>query len=164
MGSARGTVVSARSLERNPQPPPEAGYRYLKLTDVARAEKSEFVDVQRAAATLDRASDLARLLSQSDGEDDDPALLMFWSTVELMAMLFDGGARSNGRKVAECRLQWGVWRAEANRIWETSPEMSVRSVAKLVVSRLGLSESHHSVRRRLVVPNYGDGRLSPKPG
>jgi len=75
---------------------------------------------------------------------------MFWSTVELMIVLFAGNKdkdpiRANARRA----LEWETWRREALRIWEISPALSLRATAKLVVERLGLSESHHSVRRRL---------------
>lgn len=130
--------------------PPEAGYRYHSLADVGRAERPDVPEVQVAATTLDRSADLGRLLSAADGEEASPELLMFWSTVELMVVLFSArpgrsDSRSTGRRIVE----WTLWRAEAQRIWQAEPGLSTRAVAKLIVQRLDLQESYHSVRRRL---------------
>ena len=131
--------------------PPDAGFHYLKLSDVARAERPGSADLQSAAAVLDRTDDLRALLTRPGEEEaQNDALLMFWSTVELMIVLFAGDKdkdpiRANARRA----LEWETWRREALRIWEISPALSLRATAKLVVERLGLSESHHSVRRRL---------------
>jgi hypothetical protein len=131
--------------------PPEAGFRYLSLADVGRTQHPGSPDIQSAAATLDRAEDLRRLLRQgaADGEED-PALMMFWSTVELMAVLFGGGGRKeDGRTAGRRAVVWETWRAEAGRVWNAEPELSARMVAKLVVQRLALNDSPHTVRRRL---------------
>ncbi|MNU38046.1 hypothetical protein D3C71_267070 [compost metagenome] len=131
--------------------PPDAGFHYLKLSDVARAERPGVAEVQSAAAVLDRTDDLRALLTRPGEEEaQNDALLMFWSTVELMIVLFAGDRDKDPIRVnARRALEWETWRREALRIWEASPGLSLRSTAKLVVERLGLSESHHSVRRRL---------------
>lgn len=128
--------------------PPEAGFRYLSLADVARLQRPDLASIHAAAATLDRSADLRRLLQDSTGEEDGAALLMFWSTVELMAVVFSGKG-DNVRKGARRAVEWEIWRAEARRIWTSTPTLSLRLVAKMVVARLGLSESSHTVRRRL---------------
>ena len=130
--------------------PPDAGFHYLKLADVARSERPGVAAIQSAAAVLDRTDDLRALLTRPGEDEQNEALLMFWSTVELMVVLFAGDRRnddirSNARRV----LEWETWRREALRLWEAAPGLSLRATAKLVVERLGLSESHHSVRRRL---------------
>lgn len=129
--------------------PPEAGFKYLSLADVGRTSAPAIAEVQTAAATLDRCYDLRHLLSDTNGEEASPALLMFWSTVELMAVIFNGSRRNDGRAAARRAVEWQIWRAEADRIWQAEPTLSLRSAARRVVERLGLSESHHSVRRRL---------------
>ncbi|GEM_PF-2880948 len=128
--------------------PPEAGFRYLSLADVARSQRPDLDSVHAAAAMLDRSADLRRLLQDGTGEEDGAALLMFWSTVELMAVVFSG-KRDDVRQGARRAVEWEIWRAEALRIWRGAPTLSLRLVAKMVVTRLGLSESSHTVRRRL---------------
>lgn len=128
--------------------PPEAGFRYLSLADVARVQRPDHASVHAAAATLDRSNDLRRLLQESLGEEDGAALLMFWSTVELMAVLFSGKG-DEVRQGARRAVEWDIWRAEARRVWAGAPNLSLRMVSKMVVTRLGLSESSHTVRRRL---------------
>lgn len=131
--------------------PPDAGFHYLKLADVARSERPDAAAIQSAAAVLDKTDDLRALLTRSsDDETQNEALLMFWSTVELMVVLFAGNRRNDDvRSNARRALEWEIWRREAMRLWETAPGLSLRATTKLVVERLGLSESHHSVRRRL---------------
>lgn len=131
--------------------PPDAGFHYLKLSDVARAERPDVAEVHSAAAVLDRSDDLRALLTRpGEEETQNDALLMFWSTVELMIVLFAGnGDKDPIRANARRALEWETWRREALRLWETSPGLSLRTTAKLLVERLCLSESHHSVRRRL---------------
>jgi hypothetical protein len=128
--------------------PPEAGFRYLSLADVARFQRPDLASVHAAAATLDRSGDLRRLLQEGSGEEDGAALLMFWSTVELMTVLFSG-RRDDVRQGARRAVEWEIWRTEARRVWAGAPTLSLRLVAKMVVTRLGLSESSHTVRRRL---------------
>ena len=133
--------------------PPEAGFRYLKVADVARIEQASSPDVQLAATVLDRIDDLKSLLGVDESDslgEHNPALLMFWSTVELMAVLFDN--RPNGhtvRAIGTRALEWDRWRREAVEMWHDEPESSARLMAKKVVEKLSLTESEHSVRRRL---------------
>lgn len=130
--------------------PPEAGFRYLSLAEIGRLEKPGDTDVLAAAATLDRSWDLRRLLEGPEGPELDAAILMFWSAAELLAVLFSGANRRNdSRQSGRRAVEWEIWRAEACRVWEDEPLLSTRAVAQLVVDRLGLAESHHSVRRRL---------------
>lgn len=130
--------------------PPEAGFRYLSLAEIGRLERPGDADVLAAAATLDRSWDLRRLLEGPEGPELDAATLMFWSTAELLAVLFGGpNRRGDSRQAGRRAVEWEIWRAEARRVWEAEPLLSARTVAQLVVDRLGLAESHHSVRRRL---------------
>jgi len=130
--------------------PPEAGFRYLSLADVGRTQCPASPEIQAAAATLDRASDLRRLLREGAAEgEEDPALMMFWSTVELMAVLFSGGRQQDSRATGRRAVLWEIWRADARRVWLDQPDLSIRAVAKMVVERLSLTESPHTVRRRL---------------
>lgn len=132
--------------------PPEAGFRYFSLSDVGRAEHPTSTAVLAAAVTLDRVADLRRLLEQDAPEEaGSSALLMFWSTVELMVILL-GEPRRSGRAAARRALLWDAWRAEAQRIWLESPELSARAVAQAVAERRGHGESPHTVRRRLRRP------------
>ena len=131
--------------------PPEAGFRYLKLGDVVRAEHPHDKDLAAAAAVLDRTDDLRELLARAAAEEPDgKSLLMFWSAVELMVVLFAAQSGHGAiRKSAQRALEWEIWRREALEIWKKHPELSDRATAKRVVDNLHLAESHHSVRRRL---------------
>ena len=115
--------------------PPDAGFHYLKLSDVARAQRPDVAEVQSAAAVLDRSDDLRALLIRTGEEEtQNDALLMFWSTVELMIVLFAGnGDKDPIHASARRALEWETWRREALRLWETSPDLSLRTTAKLVV-------------------------------
>lgn len=134
--------------------PPEAGFRYLKLADIVRAEHPDDANLAAAAAVLDRTDDLRELLEQAESEESDgKSLLMFWSAVELMVVLFAAQQSDGGiRRSAQRALEWEIWRREALEIRKLHPGLSHRSTAKLVVERLGLTESYHSVRRRLSDP------------
>ena len=90
---------------------------------------------------------------------DGAALLMFWSTVELMAVLFSGRG-DEVRQGARRAVEWDIWRAEARRVWAGAPNLSLRMVSKMVVTRLGLSESSHTVRRRPKRPSTSRSKRS----
>lgn len=128
--------------------PPDDGFRYLSLADVARTERPAIAAIQVAATTLERVGELKRLLEVGVDEESGSALLMFWSTMELMAVLFGNRKREDSQRGRRA-VEWEIWRAEARRIWSEAPGLSDRVVAKHVVARLDLTESHHTVRRRL---------------
>lgn len=130
------------------QSPPDDGFRYLSLADVARAEHPTIAAVQVAAATLDRIDELKRLLQDGVYDESGSSLLMFWSTMELMAVLFGNRKREDSRRGRRA-VEWEIWRSEARRVWSETPDLSDRVVAQYVVARLDLIESYHTVRRRL---------------
>ena len=89
--------------------PPDADFHYLKLSNVARAEQPDVAEVQSAAAVLDQSDDLRTLLTRpGEEETQNDALVMFWSTVELMIVLFaDNGDKDPIRASARRALAMG---------------------------------------------------------
>lgn len=152
--------------------PPEEGWSYVRLADIGRRQKPYEREVMVAVRLLE-ALDLSRRQVDDGAGGIDPARGdTLRAGMNLLRALGDVG-RVSGRKLLplpedsavqadtqlfrrtlseERQWHWRTWQAEADAIWALRPNLSRRLIAERVRRNLGLTESAHSIRRRISRP------------
>lgn len=154
------------------QNPPEDGWKYAKLADVGRQMLPQEREVMAAVSILD-AVEAARREGMGEAGDFDPQkgsalkagmrlVLALEASARLsrqklyVSPLRDGdddfsAAHLVRRKASEERHRlWNIWQTEAAEIWRMQPSWGSRAVATRLKKRLGLPDSVHTIRRRIL--------------
>ncbi|MFC0632430.1 hypothetical protein ACFFGE_00850 [Brevundimonas balnearis] len=146
--------------------PPEAGFTYGRLSDVARDLARGRRPVLAASAVLELAERLQAQLEDGSG-DWDPRRAEAAESGMHLVFAVNTLARVTGQRLLpldrvdvedrlflssaseQYRWAWGRWRAEAEAIRKTRPDLDPRGVAVRVKRSLGLTETIPTILRRI---------------
>jgi len=152
--------------------PPEAGWRYAKLADVGRHTMPQEREVMAAVRLLD-AVDEARREGLDESGGFDPGKGAALKAGMRLVLALEASARFSRQKLyappiregtdafsapnllrrnpsEERQKLWRIWCAEAVEIWRFNPHWGSRAVAMRIKKSLGLPDSVHTVRRRIL--------------
>lgn len=73
-------------------------------------------------------------------------------TREQAAGRIEGGRIAGAKRKSERQREWAAWQDAAARIWTANPDLSKSAVARLVIRRLGLTETGRAVSGRIQKP------------
>lgn len=142
---------------------PNGGWSRGLAREVVRRGHQLGSDVWYAAKILEDIAAVRR--AQGEGKPDQllhdslhlGGLLMEANIVIPYGREFDTGLKvhvaraqtrqaENAKRKASAATKHRLWIAEARKVWEAHPQKSTADCARVVIKRLGLSQSHRTVR------------------